>query len=161
MRGISHRETGVPGAVFDSDITAEIICDGFHINEKIIRMAYKLLGKERMILISDDVACTGMPDGIYEFDGVVNVIKDNTCLLEDGTINGNMKFLSECVKNAVKFGIPFEDAIYCATYNPAKRIGCEDRIGSIKEGKDADIVILDDNMDIQYVIKAGKIIKSK
>lgn len=157
MTGLKHREPGVVGAVFDSDITAELICDGYHVNEKVIRTAYKVLGRDRLILISDMVTAAGLPEGIYESEGRTIVIKDGTVKLLDGTIDGNINCLSECVRRVVKFGIPFEDAVYCATYNPAKRIGVESRKGSIAEGKDADLVVLDDSLDIKYVIKNGEI----
>lgn len=157
MTGLKHREPGVVGAVLDSDITAELICDGYHVNEKVIRTAYKVLGRDRLILISDMVPAAGLPEGRYESEGRVIIIKDGTVRLEDGTIDGNINCLSECVRRVVKFGIPFEDAVYCATYNPAKRIGVEDRKGSIAEGKDADLVVLDDSLDIKYVIKNGEI----
>lgn len=159
MRGISHREPGVPGAVFDSDITAELICDGFHINEKIIRMTYRLLGKERLILISDNGQMSGSADGKYVVNGITTIIKDGTCKLPDGTLKGNYSSLFECVKRAIKFGIPFEDAVYCATYSPAKRIGVEQKKGSIDIGKDADLLIVDDNLTLRHVIKNGKLLK--
>ncbi len=157
MTGLKHREPGVVGAVFDSDITAELICDGYHINEKVIRTAYKVLGKDRLILISDMVPSAGLPEGRYEFEGRTIIVKDGTVKLLDGTIDGNINCLSECVRRVINFGIPFEDAVYCATYNPAKRIGVEDRKGSIAEGKDADLVVIDDAFDIKYVIKNGEI----
>ena len=90
-------------------------------------------------------------------DAVVELQAVATDVMQDGTIDGNINCLSECVRRVVKFGIPFEDAVYCATYNPAKRIGVEDRKGSIAEGKDADLVVLDDSLDIKYVIKNGEI----
>lgn len=157
MTGLKHREPGVVGAVFDSDITAELICDGYHVNEKVIRTAYKVLGRDRLILISDMVPSAGLPEGRYEFEGRTIIVKDGTVKLLDGTIDGNINCLSECVRRVIKFGIPFEDAVYCATHNPAKRIGVLDRKGSIAEGKDADLVVVDDSFDIKYVIKNGKI----
>lgn len=157
MRGLKHREPGVVGAVFDSDITAELICDGYHVNEKVIRTAYKVLGRDRLILISDMVTAAGLPEGRYESEGRTIIIKDGTVRLLDGTIDGNINCLPECVRRVIKFGIPFEDAVYCASYNPAKRIGVEDRKGSIAEGKDADLVVVDDSFDVKYVIKNGEL----
>ena len=158
MRGMTHREPGVVGAVLDNpQVFAEIICDGHHINEKIIRLTYKMLGRDRLILISDSVPVAGLPDGEYIFDGKKTTIKDGTNRLSDGTLNGNVNDLFECMRRAVKFGIPFEDAVYCASYTPAKRLGIENRKGSIDIGKDADLVIIDDEMNIKYVIKDGTI----
>lgn len=157
MVGINHREPGVVGAVFDSDITAELICDGHHINERIIRMVYKLLGRERLIFISDTGAMGGLPDGEYIFDGLVTIIKGDSCTLQNGTINGNANDLFTCLKRLVNFGIPLEDAVYCTSYTPAKRVGVLDRKGSIDIKKDADLVIVDDSLNIKYVIKNGTI----
>jgi len=155
MRGINHREPGVVGAVLDSNITAELICDGHHVDEKVIRMAYKLLGRDRLILISDAIPCAGLPEGKYMFDGNETIIKDGVCSLPDGTLNGNINSLFECVKRAIGFGIPFSDAIYSASYMPAKKLGIENKKGSISEGKDADLVIIDDLFHIEYVVKNG------
>lgn len=159
MRGISHREPGIPGAVFDSDMTAELICDGFHVNEKIIRMTYRLLGKERLILISDNGQMSGSADGEYVVNGLTTIIKDGTCKLPDGTLKGNYSSLFECVRRAVRFGIPFEDAVYCASYSPAKRIGAEQKKGSIDIGKDADLLVVDDELTPRHVIKNGKLLQ--
>lgn len=161
MLGLSHREPGVVGAVFDSEITAELICDGHHINPKVIRLAHKLLGRDRLILISDAIPHAGMPDGEYIFDGQQVIVKDGTCTLPDGTLNGNVNSLFECVKRAVGFGIPFADAVYCASFGPAKKLGVSDTKGSIDEGKDADLVIMDEDFDIKYVIKNGTVKYSK
>ena len=88
-------------------------------------------------------------------------MKDGTCRLPNGTLNGNINSLFECVKRCVqRFGIPFEDAVKCASYNPAKRLGVEDRKGSIAEGKDADLVVIDDDFNIRFVIKNGIIVCS-
>ncbi len=158
MRGMTHREPGVVGTVLDNQaVMAELICDGYHINEKIIRLTYKMLGRDRLILISDSVPVAGLPDGEYTFDGKTTIIKNGTNRLPDGTLSGNINDLFECVRRAVKFGIPFEDAIYCASYTPAKRLGIENCKGSIDMGKDADLVIIDDAMNVKYVIKGGTI----
>ena len=160
MKGLHHREPGVVGAVLDSNITAELICDGYHVNQKAIRMVFKVLGKDRVIMISDAIPNAGMPEGEYIFEGRTVIIKDGTCKLLDGTINGNINSLFECMRRVVKFGIPLEDAVYCSSYTPAKRLGIESQKGSIEPGKDADLVVMDDYMNIKYVIKNG-IIKYK
>lgn len=159
MRGMTHREPGVVGAVLDNEkVFAELICDGYHINEKIIRLTFKMLGRDRLVLVSDSVPVAGLPDGEYEFDGKKVIVKDGTNRLPDGTLSGNINDLFECMRRAVKFGIPFEDAVYCASYTPAKRLGIENSRGSIDIGKDADLVIIDDEMNIKYVIKSGMVV---
>jgi len=156
MRGMTHREPGVVGTVLDSDgVFAELICDGHHINEKIIRLTFKMLGRERLVLVSDSVPVAGLPDGEYTFDGKTTIVKDGTNRLPDGTLGGNVNDLFECVRRVVKFGIPLEDAVYSASYTPAKRLGLESHKGSIDIGKDADLVVVDNDMNIRYVIKKG------
>lgn len=159
MRGISHREPGIPGAVFDSNITAELICDGFHVDEKIIRMSYRLLGKERLILVSDNGPLSGCADGRYVINGIPSIVRDRTCRMENGTLKGNYLSLFECVKKAISFGIPLKDAFYCASYAPAKRIGMQKSKGSIDNGKDADLLLVDNTLTLQHVIKNGKRLK--
>ena len=158
MRGLTHREPGVPGAVFDSGITAELICDGYHIDEKVIRMCYRLLGRERLILISDGIAYAGMPDGEYVMQGAAVKIENGTCRLLDGTLNGNINSLFECVKRAVGFGIPFEDAVYCASFGPARKLGIDGTKGSIDTEKDADLIVMDEAFHVKYVLKKGRIV---
>lgn len=157
MKGLHHREPGVVGAVLDSHITAELICDGHHVNQKAIRMVYKVLGKDRLIMVSDAIPNAGMPDGEYIFEGRTVVIADGMCKLLDGTLNGNINSLFECLRRTVKFGVPIEDAVYCSSYTPAKRLGIENKKGSIDIGKDADLVVIDDDMNIKYVLKDGVI----
>ena len=157
MKGLHHREPGVVGAVLDSHITAELICDGHHVNQKAIRMVYKVLGKERLIMVSDAIPNAGMPDGEYIFEGRTVVIADGMCKLLDGTLNGNINSLFECLRRTVKFGVPLEDAVYCSSYTPAKRLGIENKKGSIDIGKDADLVVIDNDMNIKYVLKDGVI----
>ena len=155
MKGLHHREPGVVGAVLDSHITAELICDGHHVNQKAIRTAFKALGKDRLIMVSDAIPNAGMPDGEYIFEGRTVIIADGMCKLPDGTLNGNINSLFECLRRTVKFGIPLEDAVYCSSYTPAKRLGVEDKKGSIDAGKDADLVVVDDQLNIKYVFKNG------
>ena len=160
MRGLMHREPGTVGGVLDSNMTAELICDGVHIHPKVIRAMLKTLGTDRLIFISDSVTCAGLPDGEYTYDDKNLIKKDGKITLKDGTISGNANPLSECIRRCVtQFGIPLADAVKCATINPAKRIGVADRKGSIAEGKDADLVVVDDAFNIKYVFKNGVLIQ--
>ncbi|MBQ5884960.1 MAG: N-acetylglucosamine-6-phosphate deacetylase [Clostridia bacterium] len=159
MSPLGHRDPGAVGAILDSDVTAELICDGKHIDSRVVRLVYKLIGRERFCIISDDVSTAGMPDGEYAIQGQRVVIKDGTCTLTDGTLYGNVNSLFECVRRSVKdFGIPFEDAVYCASAVPSRILGIADKKGRIDEGMDADLVIINDDFEIKYVIKNGNII---
>ena len=143
MSGFNHREPGVVEAVFDSDTAmAELICDGIHISDAVIRTTFKILGSERVILISDSMEATGMPDGDYMLGGQPVHKKGRLATLKDGTIAGSASTLMDCLKHAINIGVPMETAILAATRNPAKAIGIYDMTGSIEPGKKVHIVRL-------------------
>ena len=158
MPAFTHRAPGVVGAVYDSKhVMAEIICDGIHIHPAMVRATFEMMGADRMILISDSMRATGMPDGQYTLGGLdVKVVGKRATLVSDGAIAGSATNLTDCMRTVVKeMQIPLETAIACATINPAKSLGIDDQYGSIKAGKKADIVLLKDNLDLQAVVKDG------
>ena len=118
-------------------------------------MAFKLFGAERMVLISDALRCCGMPDGSYELGGQQVFLSENVARLADGTIAGSATNLFDCMRNAVRFGIPKEDAIRAATWNPARQIHALDRVGSIANGKLADFVVCDESLNRKDVWVGG------
>lgn len=158
MPAFTHREPGVVGAVSDSEyVMAEIICDGVHIHPSMVRAAFKMMGAERMILISDSMRATGMPDGQYTLGGLdVKVRGNRATLVSDGALAGSVTNLADCMRTAVQqMGIPLETAIACVTKNPAISLGIYEERGSISIGKKADIILLDENLDLKTVIKSG------
>lgn len=162
MPAFTHRESGVVGAVSDSrHVTAEIICDGVHIHPSTVRATFKMMGENRMILISDSMRATGMPEGQYTLGGLdVNVVGNRATLVSDGALAGSVTNLMDCMRTVVKkMGIPLETAVACATMNPAKSLGEYDRYGSISKGKKANVVLLDEELDLQMVVKDGEIYK--
>ena len=164
MPSFTHREPGVVGAVADSShVMADIICDGVHIHPSVVRATFRMLGEERMILISDSMRATGMPDGQYTLGGLdVNVVGNRATLVSDGALAGSVTNLMDCMRTAVmKMGIPFETAVACATMNPAKSLGVYEKYGSITAGKKADVVLLDENLQLIMVLKDGKKISCK
>ena len=162
MPAFTHRAPGVVGAVSDSEhVMAEIICDGVHIHPSAVRATFKMMGADRMILISDSMRATGMPDGRYTLGGLdVDVVGNRATLVSDGALAGSATNLMDCMRTAVKkMGIPLETAVACATMNPAKSLGVYDQYGSIKAGKKADVVLLDKELNLKMVIKDGKKIR--
>ena len=156
MTGMSHREPGVVGAVFDSkDVTAELICDGIHIHPTAVRATFEMMGADRMVLISDSLRATGMPDGEYEIGGLPIIKKGKEIRLTDGgAIAGSGTDLMGCLQTAVlEMGIPLETAVAAATINPARCIGVDDRYGSLEVGKKANVVLLGrDDLEVRRVI---------
>ena len=116
-----------------------------------------MMGADRMILISDSMRATGMPDGQYTLGGLdVKVVGKLATLVSDGAIAGSATNLMDCMRTVVKeMGLPLETAVACATMNPAKSLGVYDEYGSITEGKKANIVLLDKDLELQAVIKDG------
>ena len=162
MPPLHHREPGVIGAARDDEkVMPEIICDGIHVHGSVIRATFAMFGAERMILISDSLRATGMPDGEYPFGGQMIEVHGNraTLLGHPETLAGSVTSLMGCMRQAVKFGIPLADAVRAASYNPAKSIGMENRFGSLEKGKDATCVLLDkETLAIQKIIFRGNVV---
>ncbi|MDO4460024.1 MAG: N-acetylglucosamine-6-phosphate deacetylase [Clostridia bacterium] len=149
MTGFNHREPGVVGAVFEDErVYAELICDGKHVHPSVVKTVFNLMG-DRICVISDALMLSGMPEGTEGELGKLPVrIREGRCELEDGTIAGSISNLHEELINLVSWGIPLEKAVKAMTINPARQVGCDDIVGSIEKGKRADLVILDDDLNI-------------
>lgn len=157
MTGMTHRTPGVVGAVLSrSDVRAEIICDGFHIHPAVLKIAFEVLGDERAVIISDSIRATGLPDGVSELGGQTVYVKDGQARLADGTIAGSTTNMLQEVRNLISYGVPAERVFRSASLNPAKEIGCDAEIGSIAEGKLADLLVLDSNWELETVFSHGK-----
>lgn len=156
MPPIHHRKPGpIIAAAEDERVSAEIIGDGLHVHPASIRFAYKLFGAARMVLVSDSLRCCGMPDGEYELGGQLVFLKDNVAKLADGTIAGSATNLYDCLLRVISFGVDECAAIRSASYNPAKKLGCLDKVGSIANGKIADFVICDEKLRRKAVYLGG------
>ena len=163
MPSLHHRAPSVIGAAFDTPgVMAELICDGVHIHEAMVRLAFRLFGADRMILISDSLRATGMPDGNYPFGGQEIEVRGNRATIagHPETLAGSVTSLMGCLRQAVAFRIPLEDAVRACSFNPAKSIGISDRAGSLEIGKEASIVLLDkETLEIRTIIFQGQIVK--
>lgn len=158
MPAFTHRKPGVVGAVSDSaHVNAEMICDGVHIHPSVVRATFKMLGADRIVLISDSMRATGMPDGQYTLGGLdVNVADGRATLVSNGALAGSATNLMECMKRVVqKMGIPLETAVACATRNPAKCLGIDGQYGSLAPGKKGNVVLLDRELNLKAVVKDG------
>ena len=156
MPAIHHRKPGVIGAASERDnVIAELICDGQHVHESSVRMAFKLF-PGRICLVSDALRCCGMPDGQYELGGQEVFMKSGLAKLADGTIAGAATNLYDGMCNAVKFGIPMEQAILSATAIPARQLGRSDEVGSIEPGKLADFVVCGEDLQRKAVYLGGE-----
>lgn len=149
MSGLNHRQPGVVGAVFaDPRVNAELICDGVHIHPAVLLTAFRVLDG-RAIIISDSMRANGMPEGEpFDLGGQQVTVHDGKAVLADGTIAGSVTNLHQEVKNLAAWGLPLGEALRAATLTPAKAIGMDGQIGSIEPGKRADLVVLDDALEI-------------
>ena len=160
MPPLAHRDPGVIGAAYEfPHVKPELICDGIHIHPAVVRLTFGLFGKERMIIISDSLRATGMPDGEYPFGGQMIEVHGNraTILGHPETLAGSVTSLMGCLRQAISFGIPAADAVRACTYNPAQSIGIDDRAGTLDVGKEASIVLLDQkDLSIKAIIFKGQ-----
>ncbi|WP_026574371.1 N-acetylglucosamine-6-phosphate deacetylase [Bacillus sp. UNC438CL73TsuS30] len=159
MRGLHHREPGVAGAALLRDeLIAEMIVDGVHVRPEMIELAYNLKRKEGLILITDSMRAKCLKNGQYDLGGQQVNVRDGKAFLDDGTLAGSILRLGDAVKNILTFtGCSLEDAIEMTSVNPARQLNIYDRKGSIAEGKDADIVILDKQLEVYMTICRGKV----
>ncbi|MEE0946039.1 MAG: N-acetylglucosamine-6-phosphate deacetylase [Acutalibacteraceae bacterium] len=154
---LSHREPGLPAAVLnDKRVYTELICDNFHVHPALYDTVYTLKG-DKLIFITDSIRPAGMPDGEYIQGGLHVTKKGAECRLDDGTIAGSMLDLNTGVNNVKNSSnIPLNEIINAVSLNPAKMLGIDGFTGSLQTGKDADLVIADENFNIIKVLKKGK-----
>lgn len=157
MPPLHHRAPGPIGAGYMKKIYAQVICDGFHVLPPVMLATYQMFGPERMVIISDSVGSAGLPDGTYyDVSGLEVVVrKGDVVRLADGTVAGSSSTLWECVRTATRCGIPFDDAVRMASRTPAEMLGVNK--GVIAPGYDADLLLIDDDLEIDTVIIAGQI----
>lgn len=156
MNPLHHRKPGPIGAASEKHIWAQIICDGIHIHRASILAALKLFGPDRLTLISDAIRPAGLPEGtVSESGGIPVVVRDGAVYLKDSdTLGGSGSTLWHCVCTAVKMGIDFDTAVRMATRTPAELLGVKK--GRILEGYDADLLLIDEKLEIRGVYVAGE-----
>ena len=163
MPPLHHRSPGVIGAAFDDPkVQVELICDGIHIHSSVVRATFRLFGAERVILISDSLRATGMPDGQYPFGGQEIEVHGNraTILGHPETLAGSVTSLMGCLRQAVAFGVPLADAVRAASYNPARSIGIDHQAGSLDTGKEASLILLDrEDLSIRAIVFQGELLE--
>lgn len=160
MRGMHQREPGlVTAALLSQDTWAELIVDGVHLHPAIVNLILKVKGKEKMILITDAMRATCLANGVYDLGGQQVEVKNNSATLPDGTLAGSVLRMPIAIKNMVKFTqCDFLDAVHMASENPAKALGIFDKKGSIALGKDADLVVLDEHLNVVMTICRGRVV---
>ena len=160
MSPFTHRAPGAVGAVLENErVTAELICDGFHLDPVAVRLAFRLLGANRCVAVSDSLSCAGCPDGDgYALGGQKVVVKDGKAFLANGTLASSTTNLFNAFKNLLRFGVPFADALASCTLGPARVIGADADTGSIEAGKYADLIFVDDSLNLRHVMVKGRML---
>ena len=160
QRGFHHRDPGAIGAILTSDyVTAELIADQVHVHPGAMKVLIRSLGVDRVVLITDANAAAGLPDGTYEIGGRARIVKNGRSVLEDGTIAGSTATMDTCVRNTHRaVGVPLLDAVRMASLNPARAIGLANRIGSLDEGKSANLIVTDEELNIYMTLVGGEIV---
>lgn len=156
MRPFSHRDPGVIGAVLtSSEVNAELIADGIHVDEIAMKVLLQAKGPERVVLISDGTPATGMPDGKYKLGGIDVIVVDGVCRDLNGKLAGSTLTLDKALRNIVGLGIPLANAVRMLTLNPATVLGIEFKKGALRTGADADILLLNDALQVTRVWTRG------
>lgn len=159
MRSYNHRESGVLGAVLTTEsVTCEAICDMVHLAPATVKLISRAKGLDKMILISDSVLITGMPDGEYIYDGQTRIVKDGVSRTLNGTIAGSCFTMADGAKNLVKLGFSLADVARVGSLNPAKAAGLDGQLGTLEKGKLADILVCDKDMNIERVMLRGRFV---
>jgi len=157
MTPFNHRNPGVVGAIFDSNITTETISDGIHISYPSLRIAYKQKSTDNVLLITDAMMACSMIDGEYSLGGQSVTVIGGAARLKNGALAGSVLTLDKAVNNVYKNStLPLYEIVKMASYNGAKHCKVHNRKGQIKEGYDADLILFDDNINIKKVFVLGK-----
>ncbi|PRS26243.1 N-acetylglucosamine-6-phosphate deacetylase [Bacillus sp. RJGP41] len=159
MRGLHHREPGVLGAAYLRDeLYVELIADGIHCRPEMIKLAYDQITSERMILITDSLRAKWLEKGTYDLGGQPVNVDETKATLSDGTLAGSILKMNDAIKNTMEYtGCSMTDIIKMTAENPAKQLRIFGRKGSIQVGKDADLVILNDRLDVEMTFCRGNL----
>jgi N-acetylglucosamine-6-phosphate deacetylase len=163
MMSIHHRSPGPLVAIFQThNVTAQLITDGVHIHPAVLGLTFGTLGPQRTIVITDGMQAIGLGDGRFVYNGIEYESKDGTARYKDGTLIGTALGLNQMVARFMTFtGCPLAAAIRTVTENPARLLGIEGKKGTIAPGKDADLVLLEDDLSVCATMVAGKIVFEK
>nr|WP_028393103.1 N-acetylglucosamine-6-phosphate deacetylase [Bacillus cihuensis] len=163
MRGLHHREPGVLGAAYLRDeLFVEIIVDGIHSRPEMVKLAYNQITSDRMILITDSLRAKWLKEGTYDLGGQPVNVNETTATLADGTLAGSILKMNDAIKNMMMYtNCTMEDIIKMTAANPAKQLNLFNRKGSITVGKDADLVILNEDLDVEMTFCRGKLAYTK
>jgi N-acetylglucosamine-6-phosphate deacetylase len=157
MRPLHHREPGALGAIVEAaQVRGELIADGVHVHPAALRVMLRALGPQRTIIVTDALACAGLPDAVFEFAGQPARVIDGVARLADGTITGSVLTMEQALRNLVSLiSVPLHEAVGMLTLNPAESAGVADRKGRLQPGYDADLLLLDADLRLHATLCRG------
>jgi N-acetylglucosamine-6-phosphate deacetylase len=157
MRPFLHRDPGILGAIMtDPEVTAEIIADGIHVAVAAVQVLLGAKGFDSVLLVSDGIGATGMPDGDYRLGNFEVNVKGGVARNAEGKLAGSTLTLDRAIRNVVAYGVPLLEAVRMATVMPARRVGLAGKKGVIAPGADADIVALTPDLRVAAVMTRGE-----
>ncbi|SDN53154.1 N-acetylglucosamine-6-phosphate deacetylase [Tenuibacillus multivorans] len=157
MPGIHHRDVGAVGAAMLMDnLMSELIADRIHVSDEMLKLIFQTIGPERLIMITDAMRAKGMSEGTYTLGGQQVTVKDGRATLSNGTLAGSVLTMDQAARNLLEVTeANFRDIIQMASVNPAKQLGVFEQKGSIAVGKDADLLIVDEQFHIEHTFCRG------
>lgn len=163
MSGLHHREPGVVGAALTEDrLTVELIADGFHVHPAAVKLVTTAKGTDGTMLITDGMRAVGMPAGEYDLGGLRVFSDGETARLENGSLAGSLLTLDAAVRKTTAYsGMPLYKVVHMASLTPAKRLGVATEMGSIRAGKLANLVVVDEACRVERVFRRGKVIHQR
>jgi len=161
--GFHHREPGIVGAVLTSEnVTAELIADLVHVHPGAMKALVRCVGSDRVVLVTDAMEAAGLPDGVYHLLGAKVIVKGGKATQEDGTIASSTALVNQCVRNMNQaVGVKLEDAVKMASINPTRVIGVSELLGSLEIGKQADLTVVDEDLNVYMTMVNGEIVYSR
>ena len=161
MSGLHHREPAAANACLDSNISIQLIADFVHVHPAVVKLVLKVKGPDKVALITDAIMAVGMPDGVYEASSQKINVKNGIARRKDGVLAGSTFPLNRMVRSMVSLGFSLQDAIKMASLTPAKILKMENKKGIIKEGMDADLILIDENINVYMAMIRGKVVWTK
>ena len=158
MRPVHHREPGPVTALLEQEqVLCEVVNDGLHVHPSVVSLMYAAAGAHRIALITDAMVAAGMGDGEYRLGALTVQVRDGEARLTDGdSLAGSTLTMDRALRNAVRLaGVPLADAAVSASLTPARALGIADRVGSLETGKQADLVVLDEDLAVVSVMQKG------
>jgi N-acetylglucosamine-6-phosphate deacetylase len=157
MTGLHHRKPGVVGAAFAKPFTTELIADGIHVHPGFFDTFVRIKSPDKVILVTDAIRAGFLEDGTYELGGQPVIVEKGASRLEDGTLAGSILKMNQALENMLKStGRPLNEVVSMMSINPARRIGLDQEMGSIEEGKLSNLVLLSEDYHIEAVYIKGK-----